>query len=282
MGVLGFTIVIASDKFVYLPAVGLLLILGWLLERLWSSGPNAAAARRRRATAVAVVLAVACLLGVNTRCYLSHWQNTKGLLDYMVALAPNSSNIHCLLGAYWLDRHNDDDRHNDEQSVAEYNIAIGLNPRDDAALTNRGIALSNLHQTDRAIADYNKALELRPNDAKTYTNRGVAYADKKAYQQAIADHNKAIALRPDFADAYNNRGAARTYMGDYKGAVDDFTKAIDLDSDDAQTYGNRAVVYYYLKQYDKSWADVRAARRLGGTPDPNLIRLLTQATGQRE
>jgi tetratricopeptide (TPR) repeat protein len=272
MGFVGYSWVAASDKYAYLPAVGLVLVVGWVLERLWQSGQNAAASRRRRATAVAAVLAAACLLGLGTRRYLSYWQTTEGLLDYMLALAPNSPNLHCNHGAFFLDR-GDNGR-----ALAEYNIAITLYPFDSAAYVNRGIAMSNLGQTDRAIEDYNKAIELKGDDPDAYTNRGVAYADKGAYPRAIADHNKAIELRPDFTNAYNNRGAARSHMGDYKGAIDDYNKSIELKNDFVPAYRNRAVAYYYLKQYDKSWADVRAVRRLGGTPDPNLIRLLNQST----
>jgi tetratricopeptide (TPR) repeat protein len=274
MGFVGYSWVVASDKYAYLPAVGLVLVVGWVLERLGQSGPSAAAARRRRVAAVAVVLAVAGLLGLGTRTYLSHWRTTEGLLDYMLALTPNSPNLHCNHGAFFLDRGEQGDS---ERALAEYNIAISLNPSDEAAYVNRGIALSELGQTDQAIEDYNKALQLKGDDPDAYTNRGAAYVEKKAYQQAFTDHNKAIELKPDFANAYNNRGVARSHMGDYKGAIEDYNKAIELKSDYAPVYGNRAVAYYYLKQYDKARADVDLCRKLGGTPSQQLEVLLRDA-----
>ena len=35
-------------------------------------------------------------------------------------------------------------------------------------------------------------------------------------------------------------------------------------------------------EYDKAWADVRLYKRLGGTPSPELVKKLIEATGRTE
>jgi len=62
----------------------------------------------------------------------------------------------------------------------------------------------------------------------------------------------------------------------------DFAKALELDPNDANTYDSRALTYCRLKQYDNAWQDVRTCRRLGGTPDPKLLEILTTASGRTE
>ena len=208
MGVLGFTIVIASDKYAYLPAVGLLLVVGWALERAWTTGTG----RERRAwqvgTAAAVVLAAALLTGA-TRRYLGRWESTEGLFNYMIDLAPgapilynNRGNAYCRKGDY-------------NKAIRDYTAAIELKPDYARACYNRGIAYGAKDDNSQAILDYSRAIELKPNDADAYCNRGVACAQKGRHDQAILDYNRAIKLKPDNADIYFNRAVANYSLKQY-------------------------------------------------------------------
>jgi tetratricopeptide (TPR) repeat protein len=100
------------------------------------------------------------------------------------------------------------------------------------------------------------------------------------YELAIGDYTEAIKRKRDFAKAYNNRGVAYERLGRYELAVVDYSKAIQLKPDYANAYHNRAVSHYYIKDYDKAWADVRKCVELGGKANPNLVRLLREATGR--
>jgi tetratricopeptide (TPR) repeat protein len=119
MGVIGFSNVIASDKFAYLPAVGLLMALAYGLTRLWDWRPASAAGRGKplpagtvpsppvlhwltwpRAAVLGVVVALACAEGIATRRYLVVWQDTISLYRHMLAHAPNSWMIHNNLGRF--------------------------------------------------------------------------------------------------------------------------------------------------------------------------------------
>jgi len=410
MGVLGFTIVIASDKYAYLPSVGLLIILAWLLERIWSGG-TATGRVVRQAGTVAVVVVAAGLLANGTRHYLAYWQTTAALYDHMLELAPNAYQLYNdRANAYndgdydrviracnraielkpdyafaynnrgnaykdlreferaiqdydkaislkpdyadaYYDRANAyNDMGDFGQAIRDYTRAIELKPDFAKAYSNRGISYGNMRDLDQAIRDYTravdlkpdyveaysnrgnayrskgdfgqairdytKAIELKPDFAKAYSNRGNAYNDMHDYDQAIRDYTTAIELKPDFAEAHNNRGnayndirdfdraildygkaielrpdyaeayynRANTFsdMGDLGRAIRDYTKAIELKSDYADAYSNRAIAHFYLKEYEKAWADVRMARRLGATPPPDLINALTGATGRSE
>ena len=57
----------------------------------------------------------------------------------------------------------------------------------------------NLKQYSEAIADYSIAIELNPNYAEAYNNRGLAKYNLKKYSEVIADLDKAIELDPNFA-----------------------------------------------------------------------------------
>jgi tetratricopeptide (TPR) repeat protein/S1-C subfamily serine protease len=124
-------------------------------------------------------------------------------------------------------------------AIADYNLAIELNPQFAVAYTNRGFVKSNLGDHKGAIADYNIALKLNPQSVETYTNRGnakSALGDKKG---SIVDYNLALKINPKYAQAYSNRGNSKSKLGDNKGALADYDLAIRLNPQYANAYTNR-------------------------------------------
>jgi tetratricopeptide (TPR) repeat protein/uncharacterized membrane protein YqjE len=309
MGVLKFTVVIASDKYAYLPAVGLLLILGWALERVWTTGTERER-RVRQVGTVTVVAVAASLLVTGTRSYLSHWQTTVALCDYMLNLAPDAYLVYNNRGYayknkgdyvqairdytkaielkpdYALAHSNRGNvyfmKHDFGRAIHDYTRAIELQPDFAKAYYNRGVAYQGKGDYNQAIRDYTRAVDLKSDYADAYNNRGIAYADQRAYVQAIRDYTKAIEIRPDYADAYYNRGCDRNAKGDHDQAILDYSRAIELKPGYIQAYKNRAITNFSLKQYDKAWADVKMCMHLGGTPQPAFVRALTEATGRTE
>ena len=111
-------------------------------------------------------------------------------------------------------------------------------------------------------------------------NRGTRNAKAGNLIQAIEDFTKVIKIKADDIMAYNNRGSAYAQQGDYIQAIDDFTKAIGINSNDPVAYHNRAVAYFGLKQYDRAWGDVNMVKEIGATVNPEIIRMLKEATGK--
>jgi tetratricopeptide (TPR) repeat protein/S1-C subfamily serine protease len=144
-------------------------------------------------------------------------------------------------------------------AIAEYDIAIRINPQYANAYNNRGVAKSGLGDKKGAIADYDIAIRIDPQFAVTYTNRGVAksgLADKKG---AIADYNIAIRINPQLAEAYTNRGVAKSNLGDKKGAIADYDIAIRINPQDAESYYNRGVAKSELGDKKGAIADYDTA-----------------------
>ena len=111
-------------------------------------------------------------------------------------------------------------------------------------------------------------------------NRGTRSANRGDLSQAIKDFTKAIEIKPDDIMAYNNRGSAYAQQGDYIQAISDFTKAIGINSNDPVAYHNRAVAYCCLKQFDRAWGDVNTVKEIGATVNPEIIKMLKEATGK--
>jgi tetratricopeptide (TPR) repeat protein len=137
-------------------------------------------------------------------------------------------------------------------------------------------------QMDRALDACTAAINTSPNNADAYFNRGFIYSFKGRNDEAIDDYTRAIELRPDHISAYENRGTAYYRKGLFNLALKDYNKAIELKPDYAVAYSNRALTHFALRDYDKAWADVRACKANGGTPDPGMVARLTRASGRSE
>jgi tetratricopeptide (TPR) repeat protein len=53
--------------------------------------------------------------------------------------------------------------------------------------------------------------------------------------------------------------------------------AIEINPEDSYAYKNRGIAYYAIKEYDKAWADVHKAEKLGNSVEPRLLELLEEA-----
>ncbi len=147
-------------------------------------------------------------------------------------------------------------------AIADYNLAIELNPQFAVAYTNRGFVKSDLGDHQGAIADYNIALKLNPQSVETYTNRGnakSALGDKKG---SLLDYNIALQIDPKYAQAYSNRGNSKSKLGDSKGALADYNLAIRFNPQYANAYTNRGGTKSALGDKKGAIADYNIALQL--------------------
>lgn len=144
------------------------------------------------------------------------------LSDTGLKTNPNDSELFFLKARAFQDLRRNTD------ALANYSIAIYLNPKFVNAFINRGLVRGALKDVDGALIDLNNALALEPNNSAALINRGVTYGGLNNPSLAIQDFNKAIQLKANIADAYRNRGVTRHLIGDKNGACDDWGRSKDL------------------------------------------------------
>lgn len=157
----------------------------------------------------------------------------------------------------------------DTKAISDFNKAIMLDPESAFAYNNRGRLHYDLHENNKAMTDYNKAIELDSEFAEVYLNRGIVHKEMMDYTNAIADFNKTIKLESKCTEALNNRGSLYTQIKDYKKALADLNKVILLDPQHADAYYNRGITYKEIKDFKKASSDLNEFLRLAGKSSVN-------------
>ena len=139
---------------------------------------------------------------------------------------------------------------------------IFLDPTNDGAFVNRGIAYRRIGDLEQALRDYGEAIRLNPNAADAFNNRGNAYRALNDVQRAIRDYDEAIRLDPQYAHAYNNRGVVFLEIGEPGRAADDFDEAIEQDRGYANAFRNRGLARTDQRLFDLAISDFDEAFRL--------------------
>ena len=139
---------------------------------------------------------------------------------------------------------------------------IFLDPSNDGAYINRGIAFRRAGNLDLAIRDYDEAIRLNPSAADAFNNRGNAYRDREQFDLAMHDYDEALRLNPRYAHAYNNRGIISLERDDATSADEDFSRAIREDPSYANAFRNRGLARLDLRRFDSALSDFDMANRL--------------------
>src|ERR1019366_1776959 len=107
-----------------------------------------------------------------------------------------------------------------EDSVAAWERYLTLEPNDDFARRERGLATVHTGQFDKGMADLEWFIARHPDDAMGRYEIGMAELDVDQ-EQALAQLDKSVALKPDFAEARSTRGSLYYQQGKPETALPD-------------------------------------------------------------
>jgi tetratricopeptide (TPR) repeat protein len=149
-----------------------------------------------------------------------------------------------------------------DKAIADFNVAIRINPNYGEAYVNRGLGWAKKRDYDRAIADFTAAITDEKYAFLAFNNRANVHAIRGHYEQAIEDYTSAIRAKPDYADAYYGRANTYNELGDLGKAIKDLDAAIRTRPDFTSAYVNRGVLRIQQSDPEQAIADFDAAIRL--------------------
>ncbi len=273
-----------ADRYMYVPIVGLFIVLVWGITELVPRG-------RRRTPVLAA--GAACSL-VICACFTSRqvgfWRNSLSLFQHAVEVEPDNYLAYHNIGFYRYG-HGEID-----EAMESYGKALAINPNYEDSLNNMGYCLAAQKKYSEAISYYERALRVRPNHAEVHNNLGNALAEIGRPQEAIQHYQLALKANPDHADAHNNLGIALAAQGnlddamfqfreairlkpkyagahsnlgnalaakhDFQGAIREYEESLRLNADDAQAHNNLGNVLSELRRFDEAVPHYLEALRL--------------------
>ena len=210
----------ASERFLYLPSVGLAMLVALALAAMEQTKP-ARVASRSVACAVIVVCVVLSVLGTRP------WQSNATLFARAVETSPNAYGGHYGLARVFAKA----GRHDD--AIREYRETIRLMPDFVDAYVQLGIESTKMSDFAGARAALEEALRLEPQRTGIYTNLGVLAMKEGSLDEAIRHFSRAAELDPRSPLVHYNLGLAMIRAGDDEGARREVEVLERLDRDRA-------------------------------------------------
>jgi len=248
IGVIGFHPMIAADRHMYFPMIGLLLpIAAGVIYLKETAAPklNFTTQITNRLLAICLILIVTAQITL-TRRQLARFKDNKTVYQYMIDFAP---------GIYIL--HNNyanilKDTGDIISAVKNYQTALKLKP--DAAQTHNNLAnaLKDLGRINDALIHYQKAIELKPDLSSAYYNLAAAYSQLGKTDLAIQNYKKTIQLNPYDASAYSNLAYELARQNKHNAAVELYKKSLAIDPDNIITHGRLGMSLASLKKYKQA------------------------------
>jgi len=130
------------------------------------------------------------------------------------------------------------------EAIACFDELLQINSNDTVALNSKGFTLNNDGKHDDAMLCFDKGLLINPHDAIMLNNKGFALVYVGRPDQAIVFLDKSLEIDPNYTTALNNKGLALTNMGKHNEAIACFDKVIQIDPDNVTSlvYKGQALV----------------------------------------
>ncbi len=207
-----------ADRYTYLPAIGLNIIVVWgvsdLLQR-WKSG---------HALIIAGAAAAGIVCIAVTEHQIAFWQDSRKLFAHTVAVTDNNFQARKILGDYYRSEGNPG------EAERLYNEAIAMDPKFEGAHMNLGVVFSQTGRTAQAEKEFQLATVLDPHDASAFNDLGTIVA-ARSLDDALGLFRKATELDPNYADARKNLGLALDTKERWQEAAAEYRRATELRPD---------------------------------------------------
>jgi tetratricopeptide (TPR) repeat protein len=224
----------ASDRYAYVPQIGLIIAVASLLVYVYDQ-INESSHRPVIVGSVSAGTLVLLVFSILAYKQTLVWHDTRTLFQNVIAKYPDASYVayNNLCNA---DRLADDPT----QAILDCQKSLAVRPS-AKTYSNLGAVYRKQKDYSDALAVYQKGIALDPTSPYPLFGIGIVYAEQGNYTQAETDYLKAIALMPTYTDVYVNLGALYAAEGKYTQAVEQYQKALAIDPFTSAALYNLAV-----------------------------------------
>jgi tetratricopeptide (TPR) repeat protein len=252
---------IISDRYGYIPYLGLFFLLGWFVSGYFENDQKIAIGKALLGTSLAYCL----VLGVMSYQRCNDWYDSLSIWTDDAAKHPEAPVAYFYLGQEYDvrfgDATNDKEKAIDRDSAYyNFSMAIAHKPDYTNALICLGELQRNIGQVDESRKTFFRAMEIDHKNANIYNSLGIICGMKGLYDSSAYYFKTAIAILPNFADAHSNYANLLDILGKTDSSLQEYANAIAIDPEANIAYMNRARIYFAEKKnYDAAIADYNKA-----------------------
>jgi protein O-mannosyl-transferase len=210
-----------ADRYTYLPAIGLFVVVTWGFADLVQSP------RGKPILAVAAIAVLAAGV-VFTSIQITYWRNSITLFRHALAVTTDNF-VACSCLGQALDAAGDE-----KDAVVDGDEAVRINPDYPAGQFFLAQALWKSGKQSQALAHIDAATQASSHDSNFQYILGKFLLEHGKTDEGIARFEAALELDPAFAEAHNAVGKAFLQQGAMQKAADELLRAVKLEPDNAQ------------------------------------------------
>ncbi|MBI5075990.1 MAG: tetratricopeptide repeat protein [Nitrospirae bacterium] len=196
-GIVFFSGVQMADRFLYIPAIGIWLVVA---DQAALRMPSRNAARRYVYAGAALILLLLAVLTIRRNM---DWRSDMTLFTRVVEQYPENPHGHLNLGSAYLDRRGPNDLVLAEK---EFEEALSLDRELQTVYAPLGYIQMEQGDFEKALYYYSEALSFEPMARDARINRGIAYEKLGRYDEALADYEFYLRLT-----TFNNVPGSQEY-----------------------------------------------------------------------
>ncbi len=263
-----------ADRYVYLPQIGLYVLITWLVVELTVSF------RPHLVMLAGLAMVVLAALTCRACVQVSYWSNSETLWRHALASTPDDVWAQNVLG--YAIAHNNlgsallQDGQIDE-AIVQFQKVQNIDPEDAAACYNLGNAFLQEGRMDEAITQFRQALKLNPNNAIASYDLGNALLQEGQVDEAMVQFQEAQKRGVADAEAFFNLGNALLQAGRVDEAIAQYHEALKIDPGNASVHCNLGSALLREGRVDESVAEFQEALKIQpghATFQSNLARVI--------
>jgi tetratricopeptide (TPR) repeat protein len=295
---------VMSDRYTYLPYLGLFLIIGLTVAKFVDAKPTVGK------LLLGLVLLASAGYAWGTKERNKDWYDSVSLWSDAIEKNPESPIAYFYLGQEYFTRFESavtpsERKMNGDSAFHYFNLSIAHKPDYTNPIVCLGEYYRSIGLIDEAKMTYQKVLAIKDDLESAYLGLGVIFAIKNQFDSsgimfrkalslkdfnpeghsnyanyleitgktdsALKEYEKSLSQNPDAYIPYMNRAKIYLRLNKWELALADYTKAIALKPENPDPYLQRAQCYLAIGDKVKARQDVETAKRLGAIADPLLL-----------
>lgn len=248
---------IVSERYTYLPYIGLAFGAATLIEKLKIV---------HQFFPAFCSLVICAALGLSSYHQAEMWDNHTKLFTQVVSVYPHNSKARKYLATgYWKDG-----KHSEVINQVKY-ILDTLSYEDSALHDLLANVYTDVGNTALALSHYNRAIELDSLNITAIYHRGLLNINLDPFA-AIQDFDICEKTSNLYVKKliYSPRARCHGKIGNYKLAIQDFSLAIENSDELIANYQDRALTYELFGDYNAALEDYKKTFALGNT-NPRVV-----------